>query len=177
MEDEVLVGMPIAQYLRDCGYKVVEAINADEAIAVPMHPETVVDIVFSDLEMPGSVDGFGLAKWIREHRPGPAVLLTGTVQRSVDSRKGPLRARPHTETLRRADRAQSHSTVACCAPGKQVIRMSALFLPQAHPLRDQQREFVRRKRTKSHETYVAFRLVRHHRLDPGRCTRCLGIGT
>ena len=85
--DEVLVRMPIAQYLRDCGYKVVEAVNADEAIAVLMHPETVVDIVFSDIEMPGSVDGFGLAKWIREHRPGPAVLLTGTVQRSVDRAK------------------------------------------------------------------------------------------
>ena len=33
VEDEVLVRMPIAQYLRDCGYKVVEAVNADEAIA------------------------------------------------------------------------------------------------------------------------------------------------
>ena len=40
-----------------------------------MHPETVVDVVFSDIEMPGFVDGFGLAKWIREHRPGPAVLF------------------------------------------------------------------------------------------------------
>jgi CheY-like chemotaxis protein len=74
VEDEVLVRMPIAQYLRDCGYKVVEAVNADEAIAVLMHPETVVDIVFSDIEMPGSVDGFGLAKWIREHRPGPCIV-------------------------------------------------------------------------------------------------------
>ena len=32
VEDEVLVRMPIAQYLRDCGYKVVEAVNADEAM-------------------------------------------------------------------------------------------------------------------------------------------------
>jgi DNA-binding NtrC family response regulator len=85
VEDEVLVRMPIAQYLRDCGYKVIEAVNADEAITVLLHKETVVDIVFSDIEMPGAVDGFGLAKWIREHRPGLDVLLAGTVPRTVEN--------------------------------------------------------------------------------------------
>jgi len=49
VEDEVLVRMPIAQYLRDCGYKVIEAVNADEAMAVLLHKDTVVDIVFSDI--------------------------------------------------------------------------------------------------------------------------------
>ena len=87
VEDEVLVRMPIAQYLRDCGYKVVEAVNADEAMTVLMHKETVVDIVFSDIEMPGAIDGFGLAKWIREHRAGLDVLLAGTVPRAVDNAK------------------------------------------------------------------------------------------
>jgi CheY-like chemotaxis protein len=46
VEDEVLLRMPIAQYLRDCGYKVIEAVNADEAMAVLLHKETVVDFVF-----------------------------------------------------------------------------------------------------------------------------------
>jgi DNA-binding NtrC family response regulator len=87
VDDDVLVRMPIAQYLRDCGYKVIEAANADEAMTVLMHKETVVDIVFSDIEMPGTVDGFGLAKWIREHRPGLDVLLAGTVPRAVDQAK------------------------------------------------------------------------------------------
>ena len=87
VEDEVLVRMPIAQYLRDCGYKVIEAVNADEAMTVLLHRETAVDIVFSDIEMPGSVDGFGLAKWIREHRPGLNVLLAGTVPRAVENAK------------------------------------------------------------------------------------------
>jgi DNA-binding NtrC family response regulator len=87
VEDEVLVRMPIAQYLRDCGYKVIETVNADEAMAVLLHKETVVDIVFSDIEMPGAVDGFGLAKWIREHRPGLDVLLAGTVPRAIQNAK------------------------------------------------------------------------------------------
>jgi DNA-binding NtrC family response regulator len=87
VEDEVLVRMPIAQYLRDCGYKVIEAVNAEEAMTVLSHKETVVDIVFTDIEMPGAVDGFGLAKWIREHRPGLDVLLAGTVPRAVENAK------------------------------------------------------------------------------------------
>jgi DNA-binding NtrC family response regulator len=87
VEDEVLVRMPIAQYLRDCGYKVIEAVNAEEAMTVLTHKETVVDIVFSDIEMPGAIDGFGLAKWIREHRAGLDVLLAGTVPRAVENAK------------------------------------------------------------------------------------------
>ena len=87
VEDDVLVRMPIAAYLRDCGYKVIEAVNADEAMTVLLHKETIVDIVFSDIEMPGPVDGFGLAKWIREHRAGLDVLLAGTVPRAVENAK------------------------------------------------------------------------------------------
>jgi DNA-binding NtrC family response regulator len=88
VEDDVLIRMPIAQYLRDCGYKVIEAVSADEAMAVLLHRETVIDIVFSDIEMPGSVDGFGLSKWIRENRPGMDVILAGTVPRTIDAAKG-----------------------------------------------------------------------------------------
>lgn len=83
VEDEVLIRMVIAQYLRDCGYKVIEAANAGEAIAVLHHTETVVDVVFSDIEMPGSTDGFGLSRWIRDHRPGLDVILVGTITRAV----------------------------------------------------------------------------------------------
>jgi DNA-binding NtrC family response regulator len=87
VEDDILVRMPIAQYLRDCGYKVIEASNSDEAMEVLLHKETVVHVVFSDIEMPGAVDGFGLAKWIRGHRPGLDVVLAGTVPRVVESAK------------------------------------------------------------------------------------------
>ena len=85
VEDEVLVRMPIAQYLRDCGYKVIEASDADEAMQVLLHQDTPVDVVFSDIDMPGTVDGLELAKWIREHRSGLDVLLAGTVPRAVES--------------------------------------------------------------------------------------------
>jgi len=54
---------------------------------VLLHQETLVDVVFSDIDMPGTVDGFGLSKWIREHRPGVDILLAGTVSRTIKSAK------------------------------------------------------------------------------------------
>jgi DNA-binding LytR/AlgR family response regulator len=40
-------------------------------------------VVFTDIGMPGALDGFGLAKWTHEHGPGVEVILTGTLPRTV----------------------------------------------------------------------------------------------
>jgi len=85
VENEVLVRTVIAQYLRDCGYRVIEAVSADEAIVVLKQPELVVDVIFTDIDMPGAMDGFGLARWVRSNCPGPEIILTGTVPRAVDA--------------------------------------------------------------------------------------------
>jgi CheY-like chemotaxis protein len=87
VEDEILVRAPIANYLRQCGYRIVEACNGDEAVTVLLHGKLDIDLVFTDIEMPGSVDGFGLAKWIREHRPGMDILLAGTLPRTIEFAK------------------------------------------------------------------------------------------
>jgi DNA-binding NtrC family response regulator len=70
-----MVRMPIAEYLRDCGYNVVEAGNASEAIAA-VDAEGPVSLVFSDIRMPGKMDGVGLAEWFHSHHPSVPVLLT-----------------------------------------------------------------------------------------------------
>jgi CheY-like chemotaxis protein len=75
VEDETMVRMPIAEYLRDCGYNVVEAGDAREAIAA-MDAEGPVSLVFTDVRMPGKMDGFGLAEWFRSNYPSVPVLLT-----------------------------------------------------------------------------------------------------
>jgi CheY-like chemotaxis protein len=85
VEDEVLLRLIISEYLRDCGYRVVEAANADEAVLVLGHQHLAVDILFSDIDMPGSMDGFGLAQWTRSNRPGLEVILTGSVPRAVNA--------------------------------------------------------------------------------------------
>ncbi len=79
VEDEVLIRLVIAEYLRGCGYKVVEASSADEALTVLGQVDIDIDVVFSDIEMPGSMDGFELSKWLRTHRPTVDVILTGSV--------------------------------------------------------------------------------------------------
>jgi DNA-binding NtrC family response regulator len=79
--------MTISEYLRDCGYRVIEAADADEALIILQNGQITVDIVFSDIEMPGSMDGFGLSQWIRSNRPGLDVILTGSVPRAVNAAK------------------------------------------------------------------------------------------
>lgn len=99
-EGEVLVRMMIAQYLRDCGYKVIEAASTDEAVTVLDHQDLAVDIVLSDVEMPGRLDGFGLARWVRQHRPGLHMILVGTPMRAADiagelCESGPMVTKPY----------------------------------------------------------------------------------
>jgi CheY-like chemotaxis protein len=100
VEDEVLIRLVIADYLRECGYRVHEAVNAEEAVAILESPEVSVDVVFSDVEMPGSMDGFGLARWVRANKPGTQVILTSGAERSADiaatlCEAGPLLEKPY----------------------------------------------------------------------------------
>ena len=85
VEDEILIRMVIADYLRSCGYRVIEAASADEALIILQHKELDVDVVFSDIEMPGSMDGFQLSKWLRANRPTVDVILAGSVARAADA--------------------------------------------------------------------------------------------
>jgi CheY-like chemotaxis protein len=75
VEDELMVRMPIVEYLRDCGYHVLEAGDASEAIAAT-DTDAPVNLVFTDVRMPGKMDGFGLADWFRSHHPEVPVLVT-----------------------------------------------------------------------------------------------------
>jgi CheY-like chemotaxis protein len=107
VEDEVLIRMSVADYLRGCGYRVVEAGNGDEALAI-LATDTPVDILFTDVQMPGSVDGFGLARWIRRERRNVKVILTSGVARASEAaadlcEEGPMLAKPydHSELERR----------------------------------------------------------------------------
>jgi CheY-like chemotaxis protein len=75
VEDEILVRLTIADYLRGAGYSVIEAADAAEALAVFASGEAV-DVVFTDVQMPGSMDGLMLVRWIHEHHPGIQVLIT-----------------------------------------------------------------------------------------------------
>ncbi|WP_282588738.1 response regulator [Lichenifustis flavocetrariae] len=78
VDDQALVRNVIADLLEDSGYDVIQAGDAAEALDVLMAGKTV-DILVSDLSMPG-LDGISLIRAAQAQRPGlPAVLLTGYV--------------------------------------------------------------------------------------------------
>jgi DNA-binding NtrC family response regulator len=78
VEDEVLVRMGVGEYLRGRGFRVLEAGDAQEAQSV-LAADGGIDVVFTDVVMPGDLDGFALAAWIRRHHPAIRVLLTSGV--------------------------------------------------------------------------------------------------
>lgn len=83
VEDEVLIRLEVCDYLRECGFQVLEAATADEAVVV-LESGISVDLVFSDVQMPGRLDGFGLARWVRTNRPDIRVVLTSGVARTAE---------------------------------------------------------------------------------------------
>lgn len=75
VEDEAFVRLIAAEFLEDAGFGVIEAANADEAWRVlQVQPE--IHYLFTDVHMPGSMDGFALAE--RAHRQWPHLKLVLT---------------------------------------------------------------------------------------------------
>jgi CheY-like chemotaxis protein len=94
VDDEVLIRMALSDFLQECGFKVLEAGNAEEAITILEQGHAVIDLVFSDVRMPGELDGFGLAKWIRENRKGlflakpyDTQMVLAQIRQFIDARK------------------------------------------------------------------------------------------
>jgi CheY-like chemotaxis protein len=75
VEDELLIRMMLADELREAGYNVTEAFNADEALVILRSPAPV-DMILSDVRMPGSMDGIGLLRVVRSAYPKIPVIIT-----------------------------------------------------------------------------------------------------
>jgi len=104
LDGDVLVRMPLCQYLRDCGYRVLEAASADEAMTILQKPDIEVDVVLSDAELPGSTNGFSFAVRARSIRPGLDIVLAATPTRAVDAAaklcdEGPALIKPYDHKL------------------------------------------------------------------------------
>jgi CheY-like chemotaxis protein len=75
VEDDVLIRLMIADQLRERGFAVVEASNADEAVTL-LQSQVPVNLVLTDVRMPGSMDGIAFAKLVRETRPELKLVIT-----------------------------------------------------------------------------------------------------
>lgn len=75
VEDEALIRMDIACALQDAGFEVLEAADVAEAVAVMTeHPE--IRAVFTDIDMPGSMDGLRLAAVVYARWPRTKIIVT-----------------------------------------------------------------------------------------------------
>ncbi len=73
VEDEVLVRMMLTEELRGHGYTVLEAVNADEARAILQSVD--IDLLLTDIQMPGRIDGLELVQQLSHIRPELKVLI------------------------------------------------------------------------------------------------------
>jgi DNA-binding NtrC family response regulator len=77
VDDEPAIRAVVCEFLKDSGLNALAADNADQALAM-LAEGPKVDLVFSDVRMPGALDGYGLARWILENRPElPVILVSG----------------------------------------------------------------------------------------------------
>jgi CheY-like chemotaxis protein len=88
------VRLSIVDYLEGCGFAVLQANNADEAIEQLQGHESI-GAMFSDIQMAGSMDGAALAHWSRRERPDVKVLLTSGRSLPPTVRDWPMLAKPY----------------------------------------------------------------------------------
>ena len=75
VEDEPLIRLDAVSMIEDAGFEVVEAANADEAISI-LEARNDIRIVFTDVHMPGSMDGLRLAHAVRDRWPPIKLIVT-----------------------------------------------------------------------------------------------------
>jgi two-component system, response regulator PdtaR len=75
VEDEFLIRMDAVDMIRSAGFDVVETENADQTILI-LEERLDITIVFTDVQMPGSMDGLKLAAAVRSRWPPIRIVVT-----------------------------------------------------------------------------------------------------
>jgi len=100
VDGDVLVRHVISDYLRTCGYVVVEAASTDEAVVVLDDTHVTVNAVLCDADAPGRQSAFQLRAWAVQRRPETQIILAGTVAAAANKaaelcEEGPQLQRPY----------------------------------------------------------------------------------
>ena len=84
VEDEPIICLSITVHLEAHGFQVRTASCAADALAILQEPDCPIDLVFSDVRMPGEMDGLGLSRWVFENRPNiPVILASGDIGKNA----------------------------------------------------------------------------------------------
>jgi CheY-like chemotaxis protein len=100
VDGDIISRHAIADYLRHCGYSVIEAAKADEAFVALLEPKLSIDVILCDVSTLGSQIGFELANWVRGNRPELEVKLVGGPEMAAQTaaelcESGPDLVRPY----------------------------------------------------------------------------------
>lgn len=74
VEDSPIIRLGATELVRSAGYEALEARNADEAIRL-LESRADIDLVFTDVQMPGTMDGIRLSHYIRDRWPPVRIML------------------------------------------------------------------------------------------------------
>lgn len=85
VEPKVLARIVLADFLRGCGYRVVEAASGEEAKIILVDASMGIDVALIEVDLPGPFDGFTLARWIRNDKPSVRVQLVGTISKAASA--------------------------------------------------------------------------------------------
>lgn len=115
-EDEVLVRMYAADVLAEHGFDVLEAGNADEALG-RLNAGARIDVLFTDVNMPGDLDGIELARLVRARCPDTEILITsGREGSGIDRGLGRFVPKPYApEQIANTIRLLLHRRAHCPA--------------------------------------------------------------
>ena len=74
VEDEMMLRMRAVEIVEDAGFTPIEAVNADDALAI-LESRSDIELLFTDIQMPGSIDGLKLAHAVHERWPSIKIIL------------------------------------------------------------------------------------------------------
>jgi two-component sensor histidine kinase/ActR/RegA family two-component response regulator len=86
VEDEMLLRMRAVDIVEDAGFRAVEAVNADEALAI-LESRSDISLLFSDIQMPGTMDGLKLAHAVHDRWPSIKIILVSGQVKPTDADK------------------------------------------------------------------------------------------
>lgn len=100
VDTDVVVRHVIADYLRGCGYVVLEAASGAEAAALLDAGGTRIDLVLADAAATGEREGFALSQWMRAAHPDVDIVLAGSPEKAAAEAAelcddGPAVAKPY----------------------------------------------------------------------------------
>ena len=102
IEPEVLIRMTIAEFLRDCGYRVIEGVVAEDVWTV-IASGAPLELVFLEVQLAGGTDGFALARRLRQIHPEIDVILTSGVAGAAEKAKDLCEEGPMKKPYQAAD--------------------------------------------------------------------------